>query len=127
MRPTRNLLLFVTHNAEGAREGDPRVTVALRLLENEPHLRLEEVAREVNLSGSRLRHLMRAELGVPVHRYLKRQRLIRARKLVESTFLTVKEIAATTGFEDVSHFLRDYKTAFGDSPSQARRGRRRIG
>lgn len=100
---------------------DARTVVALQLLESEEGLQLEEVARRVNLSGSRLRHVLREELGISPLRYRKQCRLLRARELVGSTFLTVKEIASAAGFTDISHFLRDYKTAFGEKPSETRR------
>jgi transcriptional regulator GlxA family with amidase domain len=100
---------------------DPRITTVLRLLVSADGIRLEEAARKVNLSVSRLRHLVREELGVPPHRYLKEFRLRYARQLAENTFLSVKEIMAASGFTDLSHFLRDYKAAFGETPSETRR------
>jgi len=43
--------------------------------------------------------------------------------MVEGTFLSVKEIVSAAMFTDISHFLRDYKAAFGETPSQTRRKR----
>ena len=103
-------------------ERDPRVRAALQLLVGATNpLPVEEAAQIVNLSVSRLRHLIRQELGVPLHLYVKRLRLCRARELVAGTFLSMKEIMSAAGFTDISHFLRDYKTAFGETPSQTRR------
>lgn len=75
---------------------------------------------EVNLSSSRLRHLFRAETGLSMRRYWKVQRLRRARGLLETTFLTVKEIAVATGSGDESHFVRDFKALFGLTPRRYR-------
>jgi len=111
-----------------ARERDPRVRVALEFLVGSASPRsLAEAARIVNLSGSRLRHLIREEIGIPLHIYVKGVRLCRARELVQGTFLSVKEITSVAGFNDISHFLRDYKAAFGETPSQARRRASRLG
>lgn len=106
-------------NADGRR--DLRVATALQVLENGKGVRLEDAARLVNLSSSRLRHLCRQELGVSALRYIKQRRLLRARELVQHTFLNIKEIMSAVGFADLSHFLRDYRTAFGETPSETRR------
>lgn len=101
---------------------DPRVRIALQLLESDiAGIGLEQAAHAVNLSPSRLRHLIRAELGISPHRYLKERRLLLARELLQKTFLSVKQIASAAGFADISHFLRDYKVQFGETPSDTRR------
>jgi transcriptional regulator GlxA family with amidase domain len=41
--------------------------------------------------------------------------------LLKSSFLTIKEVAVRVGVNDVSHFVRDYKALFGQTPSEARR------
>src|SRR6266498_1327362 len=109
--------------SSSGRQYDARVTVALQLLQNQSSLCVEQAAKTVNLSGSRLRHLLREAVGVPLHRYLKHGRLLRAKELVENTYLTIKEITSAAGFADLSHFLRDYKTAFGETPSETRHRR----
>ncbi len=103
------------------RDRDSRINAALRLLEDKDTLRLEQAARIVNLSESRLRHLLRNALGISPRRYLKRRRLLLALELVGNTFLTIKQIGCAAGFTDQSHFLRDYKAAFGETPSETRR------
>jgi AraC-like DNA-binding protein len=35
--------------------------------------------------------------------------------------LTIKEVAVRVGVNDISHFVRDYKALFGQTPSEARR------
>jgi transcriptional regulator GlxA family with amidase domain len=47
-------------------------------------------------------------------------RLEKAKYLIENSFLEVKEIAAAVGIGDVSHFVRDYKCFYGETPSQTR-------
>ena len=82
---------------------------------------LDSVHLAVNLSASRLRHLFTQQLGLPPSEYLKLCRLESARELFETTFLSVKEVAATVGAGDVSHFVRDFKARFGNSPTAYRR------
>ncbi len=80
----------------------------------------ENLANTVRISPSRLRHLFRTEVGVPLGRYVKRLRLERARELLRDSFLEVKEVAAAVGFTDVSHFVRDYKLTYSERPSETR-------
>jgi transcriptional regulator GlxA family with amidase domain len=81
---------------------------------------LHRIANRVNLSLSRFRHLFTQFIGVSPSRYLKQMRLARARHLLENSLLTVKEVAAAVGVNDVSHFVRDYKEAYGENPSESR-------
>ncbi|HKR00218.1 MAG TPA: helix-turn-helix transcriptional regulator [Pyrinomonadaceae bacterium] len=101
---------------------DPRIQRAIRLMTADlrPEISINELAKSLNLSESRLRHLFKAETGVSPMQYLKAQRIQRARKLLENTFLSVKEVMMEVGAKDKSHFIRDFKKAFGLSPSQLR-------
>jgi transcriptional regulator GlxA family with amidase domain len=47
-------------------------------------------------------------------------RLREAKDLLETTALRIKEIAARVGFRDNSHFVRDFETFFGISPTRYR-------
>src|SRR5262245_52324161 len=79
-----------------------------------------EMARRVNLSRSRLTHLFRSEVRRSPARYLREARLDRARKLVEETSLSIKEIMAQVGFNDPSHFTRDFARRHGAPPRRIR-------
>jgi AraC family transcriptional regulator of arabinose operon len=83
---------------------------------------ITELAALVNLSPSRFRHLFRMQLGVGPAQYLQRLRLRRARLLLERTFLSVKEVMALVGYNDPSHFSRDFRRAHGVAPSTLRGG-----
>jgi len=78
------------------------------------------LARLVHLSDSRLRHVFSTEVGLSPTKYLKLLRLKKARELLKASFLEIKEIATATGFGDVSHFVRDYKAIYGETPSRSR-------
>ena len=83
---------------------------------------IPELAALVNLSPSRFRHLFRTQLGVGPAQYMQRLRLRRARLLLERTFLSVKEVMALVGYNDPSHFSRDFRRAHGVAPSTLRGG-----
>src|SRR4051812_33622131 len=99
---------------------DPRVRSAIHLLsaaaEHGRNADLRDLAASLNLSPSRFRHLFKAQTGIAPALYLRRMRLERARQLIETTFLSVKEVRSGVGVNDDSHFARDFKREFGRSP-----------
>ena len=80
-------------------------------------LSLGECAHSVNLSVWRLCHIFRAEVGMPPIQYLKQLRIERAKNLLETSFLSVKEITHIVGLNDESHFVRDFKKTYGVPPT----------
>ena len=78
---------------------------------------LAEFAQSVNLSVWRLCHIFKSDVGMPPIRYLRQLRMERAKGLLESSFLSVKEIAYQVGLNDESHFVRDFKSTYGYSPA----------
>jgi transcriptional regulator GlxA family with amidase domain len=83
-------------------------------------LSLNEFAQSVNLSVWRLCHIFKSDVGMPPIRYLRLLRMERAKDLLESSFLSVKEIAYQVGLNDESHFVRDFKSTYGYSPAHYR-------
>jgi len=101
---------------------DPRVKEAIELVETnlKAGLRADHVARQLGLSVSRLQHLFKNETGTTLIRYLHEVRIERARKLLEETHLSVKQIVSEVGASDTSHFIRDFRKARGLSPKRYR-------
>ena len=81
---------------------------------------LLELAQAVNLSVWRLSHIFTSEVGKSPMQYLRQLRMDRAKHLLETSFLSVKEIAYQVGLNDESHFVRDFKKVYGDAPSRYR-------
>jgi AraC family transcriptional regulator of arabinose operon len=105
---------------------DPRVKLALEILTDSRFARegLARASKSTNLSPSRLRHLITAETSVPPAKQIKRVKIERAAELLRSTFLSIKEVAAQVEAGDISHFVRNFKQAFGVSPKAFRRALR---
>ena len=108
------------------RSMDLRVAMVIAVMEADPTkpLHLTTLADVVHLSVSRLVHLFTAETGLPPGRYLRELRLERARQLLRQTPLSVKEVMAAVGYNDASHFSRDFKRNHGVSPQAYRRSLR---
>ena len=83
-------------------------------------IRIASLARSVQLSPSRFTHLFRAHTGLSPARYVQDLRLQRARVLLERTFLSVGDVMLLVGYQDPSHFSRDFKRRHGLPPSQIR-------
>jgi transcriptional regulator GlxA family with amidase domain len=104
---------------EKTRAMDERVRniIAFMNANIERPLSVRELARSVNLSRSHLRRLFKAETGKSLTTYLKDLRLQRSRELLETTFLSVKEIAARVG-QSANHFVTDFKKVYGVTPAR---------
>ena len=101
---------------------DPRVEKVVSRMKEEfrQDPSLSEMAQVVNLSPSRLRYLFKKETGVAPGHYLRAFRLEQAKELLETTFLSVKEIIRSIGVNDQSHFIREFKKSYGLTPAQYR-------
>ena len=84
-------------------------------------LKIEDIARHVCLSPSRLAHLFREQLGVNLLRWREDQRIIRARLLLQSTLEPVATVAREVGYDDQLYFSRVFRKRVGVSPSDFRR------
>lgn len=104
---------------------DPRVRVVIRRIAESVRggqvVTFDDLARMVNLSASRLRHLFKEGAGSSLAQYLRWVRLAYARELLETTFLSVKQVRSSVGFPDGSHFTREFKRLWGHSPTEHRR------
>ncbi|MCZ7646375.1 MAG: PocR ligand-binding domain-containing protein [Planctomycetota bacterium] len=84
-------------------------------------LSLEEIARHVHLSPSRLSHLFTQQEGESFRDRLLRLRIERAKALLGSTPLPVHEVAARVGYADPNFFSRIFSEKAGLSPREYRR------
>jgi transcriptional regulator GlxA family with amidase domain len=106
----------------GINRMDKRVEKIIEMMRDDVRgeLSLAEFAQSVNLSVWRLCHIFKSDVGLPPIKYLRLLRMERARGLLESSFLSVKEIAFQVGLNDESHFVRDFKSTYGFSPATYR-------
>lgn len=102
---------------------DARVVAALaymRAHSARPRLGLEEIATTVRLSKWHLDRLFRRHTGRCFKRLLREIRMEEARRLLASTLLSIKEIAAHVGYSHVTEFDRQFKRAFQSTPTDWR-------
>lgn len=94
--------------------------IAERLASGAGGIALRDLAKDVGLSESRLWHLFKEATGSSPAEWTMRQRLARALELIETSDMSVKEIAFAVGFKSQSHFTRVFRRAFGRPPFQYR-------
>jgi len=104
---------------------DRRIDKVLALMRDnlDRRLTVDEMAGAVGVSPSRLRQLFKGETGTSPVQYLRNLRMAQAKELLETTFLSVKEIAARGGVTNVSHFVKNFATVFGRTPANYRSDR----
>jgi len=83
-------------------------------------LRINEIARHVGLSHAHFTTLFHRAFGISPQTYLSQVRVEVARRLLAEGDLTLKEIAASTGFGDAPHLCRRFKLETGLTPGQVR-------
>lgn len=102
---------------------DSRIACTLVLITqhyNQPYT-VAELAAVVNLSPSRFAHLFKTQTGESVMDMLNKIRLRQARKLIETTSLTMAEIAEEVGFNHPFYFSRQFSAFYGTSPALCRK------
>jgi AraC-like DNA-binding protein len=95
---------------------DPRLRRCVVALRADPSVTTASLARAVELSESRLRHLALEQFGVPLVRvrWWLQMRVV-AKSL--SRGFTLTEAAHDAGFSDSAHFTRTFRRMFGFAPS----------
>lgn len=97
-----------------------RIRKILKLIESQPARSIQELAEECNLSQSHLQHLFKHHTGLQLGQLLLESRLVKAAQLLESTNLSVKEIAFAVGYEHPSSFIRAFERRFSIAPRSYR-------
>lgn len=101
---------------------DIRVKIAIDLMEAgfRQGFTIDHLAKTLNLSSSRLRHLFKKETGLSQTQYLNNLKMEMARELLETSFLSIKEIVVEINLKNPSCFARIFKKTYGLPPSAYR-------
>lgn len=79
-------------------------------------LRIEALARELGMSPSGFHHHFKAVTDMSPLQFQKQIRLQEARRLLLTEHLDAATAGYRVGYDDASHFSRDYKKLFGHAP-----------
>lgn len=91
---------------------------AIKRLRNDfdQQLRIDDIASEIGLSVSSFHHRFKAVTAMTPLQFQKQLRLQEARRLMLSEDLDATSTAYRVGYNDASHFNREYKRLFGLPP-----------
>ena len=107
---------------------EPRVRRALLLMEQNlaRPIAVAAVAAELGLSARQLERLCRQHVGMGPASLYRQLRMRYANWLIENTDRSVTDIANEAGFADCAHFSRQFKDAYGLSPTSRRLQPQRV-
>ena len=75
-----------------------------------------ELATLIGLSESRMQHVFKEQMGIPIRRYVLWMRLRHVLELALSGS-SLTTAAHSSGFSDLAHFTRTFRATFGIKPS----------
>ena len=119
--------LFVTRDATTTpaepvlgRSKVVRAAIAIMNQHLETPVSIAQISSQLSCTQRRLEAAFKDETGITPQHVYRRQRLVLARRLAQSTRLPMAEIAVRSGYQDASAMARAFRSEFGLTPSQAR-------
>lgn len=93
------------------------------LLHPERHLSVEEMAKSAYLSPSRFHTVYKSVFGVTPNFDAITARISKAKNMLIGTNSSIREISDALGYNNETHFIRQFKAITGKSPSVYRKSR----
>lgn len=87
---------------------------------NNPELSVNDLQQELGISAREIGTMIKKELNASFKSYLNTIRLTEVKRLLTHSDAPISEIAYRTGYNNVSHFNRVFKTEFGITPKSYR-------
>ena len=85
---------------------------------DERNLGPEAIAGHVHRNSAYIARFFREQFGIGISSYIKNLRVAKAKRLIETTELTVREVADRIGFADSNALIRGFKTNEGVTPGE---------
>jgi transcriptional regulator GlxA family with amidase domain len=79
---------------------------------------INDVSKHFGTNTLFLKRGFKTKFGITIHQYVMEKRLERAVELLETTELSIEEIAEKVGYKHVSSFSKVVKQKYGHSPSK---------
>jgi len=118
------LLLHSFYTVTGeSRKRNPAVEQCMAYMRRHysQHITLETLGQLTGYAPLHVLRLFKAQTGKTPHDFLQNLRMMQARSLLDSTRLSIPEVAAAVGFQGASTFQTLFKRTFGISPGKYRK------
>jgi AraC-like DNA-binding protein len=97
---------------------EPGVAAAMSAIEDNPSVRMADIQDLVGMPTKRLIALFRAEVGLSPKTYARVRRLQAALRLLGAGPVGGAQVAAEVGYFDQAHFVRDFQSFTGITPTE---------
>lgn len=81
---------------------------------------IEDICRTLYITNYYVSHVFKKYMGMSPMQYVTKCRIMHAKKLLDETDLTVREIAAQCGYDETTNFFRNFKRLEGITPTEYR-------
>jgi AraC-like DNA-binding protein len=81
-------------------------------------VKVEDLAKLCRITPEYFRSIFKANFGTSPVKYINAIKIARAKELLDSNMYSVTEAATLSGFNDISHFSREFQRSCGQNPSQ---------
>lgn len=119
----RILGLLLLNDTSPTHAGSDRIAEAIRYMNRHlfEELSVQEVAASISLSPSHFSRQFKAKTGYSPYEYIILRRIDKAKYLLTSTQLSVKEIAYATGYNSEENFIHSFRSNVGIAPGLFRK------
>ncbi|AZN42366.1 helix-turn-helix domain-containing protein [Paenibacillus albus] len=123
----RHIILLLARRM--TKQLDPRIEEIQHLLATrmQEAVRIDELAKAVGLSPSRLSHLFKESTGSSIVDTLNDMRIRQAALLLEHTDRHPSEVSLDVGFQNYNHFANQFRMRYQVSPRLYKNGQRTSG
>lgn len=116
-------LMQASGSAPNALTGNTMVDRAIAFIQEHlaEKLTVEQVAAGCGYSASYFSHIFTQETGLSPYRFIMKSRMDSAMHLLQTTSLSVQDVAFQTGFNSIANFCYTFRKEVGASPHEFRR------
>ena len=110
-------------NAESGSTGSPLVAKALRYIQQHSlsAISLSDVANAVGRTAPHVAAVVKSETGFTVGTWITSARVAKAAQLLQHTDMAIDQIAPQIGWQDTTHFIRQFRKIYGITPAAWRK------
>ena len=88
---------------------------------NHSSLSLDDLAGHLKFSKAFISRLIKEESGMGFSQFLQKIRIDKAKRYLNHTDLSIQDISAEVGYQNLSHFYSIFKTQTGLTPNDYRK------